>query len=575
MLDTGYEWTVAASSALELYVRAPCSSRPASFVALTGISIVAKWLLIGQFEAGSDPDLELCLFPLLGRQDHDAHLAGDGLHRHADLQCLSAPDGREDRPQARSSAAVTGRSAPTCLSIGDNTILRKDTIVLGYRAQSNFIHIGPVEIGANAFVGEASVIDIDTDDGRRHAARPCLVAAERPARAGRQALSRLARGRDHVGLLPDREPRGQHAAQRRRLHRARARRAVPRRRAGCRSSPIISGISTRPRPASALGVSALSLLGISAALFFGSIVAWARRRSTSSRASACCSSSPASPIRRSASTTCCRASSCASAIREFFCVLFGDSSFITTYMRYVGWNLNKVEQTGSNMGTNQRHDNPFLCNIGSGTMVSDGLSMINTHMSATSFQLAEAKIGEQQLSRQRHLLSAERQDRRERAARHQDHDPDRRAGARERRPARLARIRNPAHGRPRPRHERLVRRGDAPRPPAPEESLQLRDRADLPAAPLDVGLRGAGALDGRARLLRPLRRVRAVRRDRRDRWRLDRVLRAARAREPCLQAARAEDRVDLRPVFLVPRAALEAVGVRRSRACSPARRSAP
>jgi non-ribosomal peptide synthetase-like protein len=63
-------------------------------------------------------------------------------------------------------------------------------------------------------------------------------------------------------------------------------------------------------------------------------------------------------------------------------------------MRYVGWRLNKVEQTGSNMGTNQRHDNPFLSNIGSGTMVSDGLSMINMHMSATSFRLAETKIGE-------------------------------------------------------------------------------------------------------------------------------------------------------------------------------------
>jgi non-ribosomal peptide synthetase-like protein len=63
-------------------------------------------------------------------------------------------------------------------------------------------------------------------------------------------------------------------------------------------------------------------------------------------------------------------------------------------MRYVGWNLNKVDQTGSNMGTNQRHDNPFLCNIGSGTMVSDGLSMINVEMSATSFRLAESKIGE-------------------------------------------------------------------------------------------------------------------------------------------------------------------------------------
>jgi non-ribosomal peptide synthetase-like protein len=63
-------------------------------------------------------------------------------------------------------------------------------------------------------------------------------------------------------------------------------------------------------------------------------------------------------------------------------------------MRYVGWNLNKVEQTGSNMGTNQRHDNPFLCNIGSGTMVSDGLSMINMHASATSFRLLESKIGD-------------------------------------------------------------------------------------------------------------------------------------------------------------------------------------
>src|SRR6185436_15479850 len=62
-------------------------------------------------------------------------------------------------------AVISSRHGPVCadlLTIGDNTILRKDAIVLGYRAQSNFIHIAPVEIGANAFVGEASVIDIDT-----------------------------------------------------------------------------------------------------------------------------------------------------------------------------------------------------------------------------------------------------------------------------------------------------------------------------------------------------------------------------------------------------------------------------
>ena len=78
----------------------------------------------------------------------------------------------------------------------------------------------------------------------------------------------------------------------------------------------------------------------------------------------------------------------------FLTLVFGDSSFIVSYMRFIGWKLNKVEQTGSNFGTNQRHDNPFLCNIGSGTMVSDGLSMINMHMSATSFRLAESKIGD-------------------------------------------------------------------------------------------------------------------------------------------------------------------------------------
>src|SRR5205085_1204478 len=63
---------------------------------------------------------------------------------------------------------ISSRHGPVCadlLTIGDNTILRKDTIVLGYRAQSNFIHVAPVEIGSNAFVGEASVLDIDTTMG--------------------------------------------------------------------------------------------------------------------------------------------------------------------------------------------------------------------------------------------------------------------------------------------------------------------------------------------------------------------------------------------------------------------------
>ena len=48
-------------------------------------------------------------------------------------------------------------------------------------------------------------------------------------------------------------------------------------------------------------------------------------------------------------------------------LLFGDSAFIVDYMQFAGWNLNAVEQTGSNFGTYQKHDNPFLSEVGSGS----------------------------------------------------------------------------------------------------------------------------------------------------------------------------------------------------------------
>ncbi|TIT61819.1 MAG: peptide synthetase, partial [Mesorhizobium sp.] len=75
-------------------------------------------------------------------------------------------------------------------------------------------------------------------------------------------------------------------------------------------------------------------------------------------------------------------------------LLFGDSSAIVHYMSAIGWNLNKVVQTGSNFGSNQQHENPLLCEIGTQTMVSDGLFMINMHKSASAFRLEPTRIGE-------------------------------------------------------------------------------------------------------------------------------------------------------------------------------------
>ena len=44
---------------------------------------------------------------------------------------------------------------------GHRLALDKDTIILGYRAQSNFIHIGPVEIGAEAVRGHDPREDLE------------------------------------------------------------------------------------------------------------------------------------------------------------------------------------------------------------------------------------------------------------------------------------------------------------------------------------------------------------------------------------------------------------------------------
>ena len=78
---------------------------------------------------------------------------------------------------------------------------------------------------------------------------------------------------------------------------------------------------------------------------------------------------------------------------KFFTHLFGDSSFIVYYLRWIGYDLCEVEQTGSNFGTEVGHETPFLSTIGSGTMVADGLSIMNADFSTTSFRVSPVSIG--------------------------------------------------------------------------------------------------------------------------------------------------------------------------------------
>nr|CAA6815353.1 MAG: Unknown protein [uncultured Thiotrichaceae bacterium] len=73
--------------------------------------------------------------------------------------------------------------------------------------------------------------------------------------------------------------------------------------------------------------------------------------------------------------------------------LFGDSSLVVPYLKWVGYRFGTVVQTGSNFGTTQSHHIPFLSYFGSRTMVSDGLSLLNMSQSNTAFRLCRVTIG--------------------------------------------------------------------------------------------------------------------------------------------------------------------------------------
>ncbi len=79
---------------------------------------------------------------------------------------------------------------------------------------------------------------------------------------------------------------------------------------------------------------------------------------------------------------------------RLFTLLLGDSSFIVAYVRGLGYDLSRIEQTGSNFGTQLRHDSPLLTTVGTGTVVCDGLSIMNVDVSNTSFWVRPVAVGE-------------------------------------------------------------------------------------------------------------------------------------------------------------------------------------
>ena len=398
MLVVALEWLRGAATFVDLWQRSMVISI-ATFGGYFVLSTAAKWLLVGRWKAQEFPlwgarYLRFWVVQRILRANPLAVFAGSPLY-NLYLRCLGARVG--------AGAVVMTGAVPVCtdlLTIGPGTVVRKGTHLNGYRAVAGRIQTGPITIGADAVVGEQSVLDIGAVLGDRaqlgHAsslqsgqvvpdaeswhgspAVRCdvdyrLVA---PARCGR--LRRFAYGLWQLAnVLVLSVPLGLALV----LHFLERIPVLPR--------LVQPGTTTVGDPAvdlQVLGfVAALFVVGILAGLVFVATVPRLVHRGLREDAV-----HPLYGIRFWLYRIVARTTN-----SGFYCGLFGDSSAILHYLRLVGYRFGRpLVQSGSNFGVAVRHENPYLSGVGSGTMVSDGLSFMNAEYSNTSFRLRRADVG--------------------------------------------------------------------------------------------------------------------------------------------------------------------------------------
>ena len=176
---TAYGWLSEATGILDIYLRSVALGG-AVFLVLTLLPVVAKWVLIGRWKAGRDPDLGPALLAVLDRAPTAAHQPRDGVRRLAAVPGLPQDAGGEGRQGSRGPLhGAAGLQRPD--HIGAGAVIRKDSYFSGYHAESGWIRTGRVDIG-----GEHSdrrghrARDRHRRRGRRPA-RPHVVTADRPA----------------------------------------------------------------------------------------------------------------------------------------------------------------------------------------------------------------------------------------------------------------------------------------------------------------------------------------------------------------------------------------------------------
>jgi non-ribosomal peptide synthetase-like protein len=392
------EWISAGSSLAMDYLRAVAFGG-AVFLGMCVFPIVAKWVLVGRWQPRDIRVWSLTYFrfwlvkTLMRMNPLVLLFAGSPLYVLY-LRALGANVGR--------GVAVFSRQVPACpdlLTIGDGTVICKDALISCYRARDGVIRTGRVTLGKNVFVSEATVLDIDTamGDGAQLGHRSSLHTGQ-AVPAGERWHGSPGRPTQTdflaIGPVPCGRSRrvGYSIAQLLNTLFVTVPLAVGGLALLLIAFPQLDELVTSGHLAmddvglyaKALAGSFVLLFGtLSVALLFVTTVPRVLHRAiTPDRVY------PLYGFHYSIHRGIARMTNVKPLTK-----LFGDSSYIVNFLTWLGYRLTPVVQTGSNFGTGVKHESPYLSTVGSGTMVADGLSLMNADYSSTSFRVSRATVG--------------------------------------------------------------------------------------------------------------------------------------------------------------------------------------
>jgi non-ribosomal peptide synthetase-like protein len=397
-ITEGYNWVSAGSSAVGIYLRLIAASSSA-FLVVCSVPIAAKWVLVGRWKAQqirlwSLAYVRFWVVKTLVRSSPATRMFIGTPVYALYLKALGAKIGP--------GVVILSRRVPVCtdlLTIGAQTVIRREAVFNCYRAQARRLETGPVTLGRDTFVGERSVLDINTSlgDGAQlgHASAllsgQAVPASERwhgspaqrtdvnyvrvaPVRCG--TLRRAAYGAAAVLVvllfyLP--------------LVEGTASLAIS-------AAASLAGALAPTAHADALGALIIEAAILSLVVFFGLalvglllMVAVPRLLSPSIK--------PDTVYALYGFHDTIHRAIARLGSMKFFAFLFGDSSYIVHYLQWLGYRLAPIVQTGSNFGIEVMHAHPSLCAVGSGTMIADGLILMNDEISSTSFRVSRVAIG--------------------------------------------------------------------------------------------------------------------------------------------------------------------------------------